>query len=120
MCECFSLGKQSLSDCVPCEAGYYCLESGNNTVTGKCAPGYYCVDKAWEPTPTGNVVKLLSLPGVCSVHGQVACADIDTSVPFSLTVYLYWNIYKVKKCLLCVILLVEIKINTKNMPPKKL
>ncbi|KAI0235934.1 hypothetical protein LSAT2_013520, partial [Lamellibrachia satsuma] len=35
-------GKQSSSDCVPCEPGYYCLTTGQHNVTAQCMEGYYC------------------------------------------------------------------------------
>ena len=36
-----SHGQATLSDCLPCEPGSYCLENAS-LPTGPCAPGYYC------------------------------------------------------------------------------
>ena len=47
-------GKQALTDCIDCTAGYYCLEAGNDTVTGQCMAGYYCTLAAKDPNPTGK------------------------------------------------------------------
>ena len=34
-------GKGSSSDCLICDAGYYCIE-GADSLTGECDPGFYC------------------------------------------------------------------------------
>lgn len=40
-------GAKNVSDCIPCTAGWYCLE-GIETPTGQCYAGFYC------PSPIDN------------------------------------------------------------------
>ena len=48
------VGKSLITDCVPCEPGYYCLTSGQSNVTAQCQEGYYCTRGAMDPNPTGK------------------------------------------------------------------
>lgn len=43
-----TLGIGAITDCTPCDAGWYCLE-GISTPTAKCDEGFYC------PTNITNV-----------------------------------------------------------------
>lgn len=47
-------GTQKEVDCVPCDAGYYCLEPGNSSLTAQCSAGYFCVGGAKTATPVGE------------------------------------------------------------------
>ncbi|XP_072885876.1 uncharacterized protein [Hemitrygon akajei] len=49
-----ALGLQAMSDCTPCDAGFFCSEDGADQVTGPCSPGYYCQMGVDTPTPEGN------------------------------------------------------------------
>ncbi len=51
---CMVVGKVSVSDCVPCDPGFYCLTAGSSNVTAKCLPGYYCINAASDPNPNGE------------------------------------------------------------------
>jgi len=44
-------GRGALSDCVACDAGYYCLEASSN-LTGVCDAGYYCLEGSTGPQST--------------------------------------------------------------------
>ncbi|XP_078415887.1 uncharacterized protein LOC144691558 [Cetorhinus maximus] len=48
------VGLQAVSECTPCDAGYFCSEAGADRVTGPCAPGYYCEGGVDTPTPEAN------------------------------------------------------------------
>ena len=37
-----SIKQDEASDCLPCEAGYYCNETGASTTSGECAPRKLC------------------------------------------------------------------------------
>ena len=37
-----SIKQDEASDCLPCEAGYYCNETGASTTSGECAPRKSC------------------------------------------------------------------------------
>lgn len=53
------LGKTSLSDCIPCDAGMYCGKSGLAAVTGPCKRGFFCIANATTNEPrdgfSGNI-----------------------------------------------------------------
>ena len=36
------IGRSSVTECKPCDAGYYCAFEGMSNMTGECSPGYYC------------------------------------------------------------------------------
>ena len=43
-------GGESLSDCDPCPAGYWCLEEGMADYgISPCPVGFYCPEATWEP-----------------------------------------------------------------------
>lgn len=44
-------GTQSVSDCVPCDPGKYCVSAGLSAPTADCAGGWYCVWGAWSDQP---------------------------------------------------------------------
>ncbi|XP_071505045.1 uncharacterized protein [Diadema antillarum] len=46
-----SLNQDEFSDCLPCQAGYYCNETGASTTSGICAARYYCPAGQVTPTP---------------------------------------------------------------------
>ncbi|XP_013387786.1 multiple epidermal growth factor-like domains protein 11 [Lingula anatina] len=48
-------GKANVTDCLACDAGYYCQVSGSENVTNQCSPGYYCQGGANVSTPTDGV-----------------------------------------------------------------
>ena len=45
-------GKQSVSDCLPCDPGKYCATPGLSTPSGDCKEGWYCIRGAWSDQPT--------------------------------------------------------------------
>ena len=44
----------NVSDCVPCDPGYYCHQPAQTNTTGLCYGGYYCSGGASAPNPNGN------------------------------------------------------------------
>ena len=45
---------QSATDCIVCDAGYYCDGFGLVLPRGLCAAGYYCVSGSNTSTPSYN------------------------------------------------------------------
>ena len=58
-------GKGLEADCIPCDPGYYCHESGRTYPTGTCDPGWYCSRGAWSPTPADYANETLEDSCVC-------------------------------------------------------
>ena len=48
-------GAQTVSECIACDPGYYCLYPGWSNVTMECMAGYYCTREAEFPNPTGKI-----------------------------------------------------------------
>ena len=44
----YTVGAGAVTDCAPCDAGYYCLE-GSSTTTGPCIEGFYCPTNLTNP-----------------------------------------------------------------------
>ena len=57
LCDCHILmlivGKAAAADCVACDAGEYCQNSGMTNTSGPCDAGYYCTRRSKFPNPTG-------------------------------------------------------------------
>lgn len=72
-----------MTDCAPCDAGYYCLE-GSSVPTGLCEKGYYC------PTDITNTYG--SVPALIGSYG---------SRQVKLTVNVKWLIFVNLKVQIC-------------------
>nr|XP_054760398.1 neurogenic locus notch homolog protein 3-like [Lytechinus pictus] len=46
-----SLNQDEFADCLPCQGGFYCNETGASTTSGECAAQYYCPPGQVTPTP---------------------------------------------------------------------
>ncbi|XP_071807027.1 uncharacterized protein, partial [Asterias amurensis] len=46
-----STGLKMVSECQPCQGGYFCNGTGLTQPSGPCDPGYYCLGNATSPTP---------------------------------------------------------------------
>ena len=70
-------GKQSDADCVPCDPGFYCQESGQANVTGECYAGYYCVEGADTPTPLNETGYICPIGNYCpqGSYAPIACPN---------------------------------------------
>ena len=42
------------AECMPCDGGYYCGETGLTAVTDQCYSGYYCREGVDTPAPDSN------------------------------------------------------------------
>ncbi|XP_038634722.1 multiple epidermal growth factor-like domains protein 11 [Scyliorhinus canicula] len=62
-------GRTSILDCMPCDAGRYCEQAGQENVTGLCAAGYYCMKEATTPMPTDGISGKVCPPGHFCVRG---------------------------------------------------
>jgi hypothetical protein len=82
-----TVGAAAVTDCAPCDAGYYCQE-GSSTVTGPCDKGYYC--------PTNIINTYGSVPALIGSYGPrhapcpegtytdvTATPDVDSCKPCS-------------------------------------
>ena len=71
------VGKQAESDCVPCDPGYYCQESGQHNVTGECYAGYYCVEGSDTPVPTNTTGYICPIGNYCpqGSYAPVPCPN---------------------------------------------
>ncbi|XP_051895656.1 multiple epidermal growth factor-like domains protein 11 [Pristis pectinata] len=65
-------GRISILDCVPCDAGHYCEQVGQEDVTGLCAAGYYCMRMVTTPTPNDGISGAACPPGHFCVSGATA------------------------------------------------
>ena len=43
-----TVGAGAVTDCAPCDAGYYCIE-GSSDETGPCDKGFYCPSNFTNP-----------------------------------------------------------------------
>ena len=69
-------GLTKKSDCLPCNAGYYCNEEGlNQTSTNFCKKGYYCETGAIREDPRDN-----STGGVCPEGYFCGVATADPNI----------------------------------------
>ena len=50
-----SNGLSNHSECLPCDAGYYCDSPGQTAVTAVCSAGYFCVSGSTTATPDAGV-----------------------------------------------------------------
>lgn len=48
----------SEEDCVSCDAGMYCGQSGLDTPSGECEGGYYCTGGSYSATPRNDSVSV--------------------------------------------------------------
>nr|XP_054760934.1 uncharacterized protein LOC129267226 [Lytechinus pictus] len=48
-------GRESISECLACDAGEYCPVYGLNTTAGDCDAGFYCAGNASSASPTDGV-----------------------------------------------------------------
>lgn len=66
-------GKALLSDCVDCDVGKYCPDSGQSSqVSYNCAAGYYCISGARTARPTDNVTGRLCNAGYYCTSGTTS------------------------------------------------
>ncbi|XP_070552128.1 fibrillin-2-like [Ptychodera flava] len=48
------LGGKNESECIDCDPGYFCNETGIDAPIGQCWPGFYCLGGAAQPNPHDN------------------------------------------------------------------
>lgn len=60
---------RKISDCIDCDAGYYCDQRGLTAPAGLCDPGYYCLDGSYTSAPNAPGSPLLAdesdIGGLC-------------------------------------------------------
>lgn len=62
--------KETVADCLDCDAGKYCDVPGLSAPAGDCAPGYYCIGKATIANPTDGTTGDICPAGTYCVAGS--------------------------------------------------
>nr|XP_006821768.1 PREDICTED: multiple epidermal growth factor-like domains protein 10-like [Saccoglossus kowalevskii] len=86
-------GMDDISDCLPCDGGYYCLTSGQPNVTDQCDEGYFCSSAAYIANPTDGVTG-----DICPI-GHHCPLGSERPIPCSNGTYM--NVTGAAVCLEC-------------------